>query len=52
MEKEKVFEVREGVAAGGGRGVFAAVDLVPGQLVLRERPLITVPADKKEMVGI
>jgi hypothetical protein len=47
-----MFEVREGVAVGGGRGVFAAVDLIPGQLILSEKPIVTVPAAKSETVGV
>lgn len=39
-------ELREGLALGGGRGVFAKQPLRAGQLVLVESPLVTVPLDK------
>ena len=35
-----------GLQLGGGRGVAAKTDLKPGQVVLVESPLVTVPDDK------
>ena len=44
---ESPTELLAGISSvGGGRGVFAKIDIGPGQLVLVERPLVTVPDDK------
>jgi len=44
---ESLTELLAGISSvGGGRGVFAKIDIGPGQLVLVERPLVTVPDDK------
>ena len=44
-------ELLEGLSVGGGRGVFAKVDLRPGHLLLVESPLVTIPDDKAAEVG-
>lgn len=38
-------------AIGGGRGVFAAVDIPAGGLILSEKPIVHVPDDKAPEVG-
>ncbi|KAG1659968.1 hypothetical protein FOA52_010601 [Chlamydomonas sp. UWO 241] len=45
-ESGSLIELREGLGLGGGRGVFALGPLSPGQLLLVEKPLVLVPADK------
>jgi hypothetical protein len=41
-----VVNLSEGMSVGGGRGVRATQNIVSGQLVLTEMPLVSVPHDK------
>lgn len=42
--------VADAAAVGGGRGVYAQCELQPGQLLLKESPLVLVPDDKTPQV--
>jgi hypothetical protein len=41
-------EVRQRAEIGGGRGLFATADISAGTLLMRERPLVTVPTNRLE----